>query len=96
VGQTTNKKTSCNNAPHNQPDTIWIQNKSLHNIDAVIKAESYVEKATPETHLLMDITKAFGKVNRTILWGTLYKRATEKHDNAHKKRTYGNNSTSQT
>jgi len=31
MGPTTNKKNRCNNAPRNQPDAIWIQDKSLHN-----------------------------------------------------------------
>merc|ERR1712105_7076 len=43
--------------------------------DAIIKIEAYIAKSTQNTQIvLMDLTKAFGKVNRTILWTTLYKK----------------------
>ena len=48
---------------------------NLLTVDAAIKLEEYSEHATTETHIvLMDPTKAFGEVNRTILWTTLYKK----------------------
>ena len=40
-----------------------------------MELESYLEHATPETHIVLtDLTKAFGKANREILWTTLYKK----------------------
>ena len=42
---------------------------------AIIKLESYLEKETKNTHIILTgLTKAFGKVNRTLLWTTLYKK----------------------
>ena len=43
--------------------------------DAIAKIEAYLEQSTPETQLLlMDRTKASGKVNRAIPWITPYKK----------------------
>jgi len=47
----------------------------LSTIDAITKIESHLTQATPDTQLLlMGLTKAFDKVNRTIMWTTLYKK----------------------
>ena len=50
----------------------YIENVST--IDAIVKIEQYIEQnSTAKNILLMDLSKAFGAVNRTILWNTLYK-----------------------
>jgi len=42
--------------------------------DAIIKLGSYLAAATKDAQIvLMDLAKAFGKVNRARLWTTLYK-----------------------
>jgi len=39
-----------------------------------VKIEQYIEQnSTAKNILLMDLSKAFGAVNRTILWTALYK-----------------------
>ena len=44
-------------------------------IDAIIKLEDYLENKTPNSNiLLMDLTKAFDTINRTMLWTTLYRK----------------------
>ena len=43
-------------------------------IDAIIKVEQCVENSNHDAGiLLMDLSKAFGAINRTLLWETLYK-----------------------
>ena len=40
-----------------------------------MELEAHLTQATPETHIvLMDLAKAFGKVNRKLLRATLYKK----------------------
>ena len=62
---------------------------NLSTAGAIVKLETYLATETPDAHIaLMDIAKAFGKVNRTLLWTTLYKkRTTNRNDTTHKKRT---------
>jgi len=44
-------------------------------IDAIIKVEDYITTNNNATNiLLMDLSKAFDAVNRTILWTSLYKK----------------------
>ena len=48
---------------------------SLSTADAIMKLEAHLTKTTPETHIVLTgLTKAFEKVNRTLLWTTLYKK----------------------
>jgi len=48
---------------------------NVSTIDAIMKIEDYLENLTPNSNiLLMDITKAFDAINRTMLWTTLYKK----------------------
>ena len=63
----------------------------LSTIEAILKVEEHMGKATPtEKALLMGQSKAFGAINRTMLWATLYKkRASCKPNFTYKKRTRG-------
>ena len=48
--------------------------EGISTTDAVIKVEQYVGQAgNKEKVLLMDLPEAFGTINRTLLWTTLYK-----------------------
>ena len=43
--------------------------------DAIIKVEQYIKyDGSNDKILLMDLSKAFGSINRTIRWATLYKK----------------------
>ena len=43
--------------------------------DAIVKVEQYIHQAGNKAKiLLMDLSKAFGAINRTLLWTTLYKK----------------------
>ena len=43
--------------------------------DAIIKVEQYIQQTGNKAKiLLMDLPKAFGAINRAILWTTLYKK----------------------
>ena len=55
--------------------TQYVYKTKLSTPDALVAIESYLAQSTPETHLLTGLTKAFGKVNRTILWTAVYKKA---------------------
>ena len=47
----------------------------ISTIDAIMKIETYLDQKTGHTHLLlMDLSKAFGAISRTLLWTTLYKK----------------------
>jgi len=49
--------------------------EKLPTVDAILKIEEHIENATPDTSiLLMDLTKAFDTVNRTLLWTALYRK----------------------
>ena len=47
----------------------------ISTIDAITKVEQYIENANRDAEiLLMDPPKAFGPINSTLLWATLYQR----------------------
>ena len=49
--------------------------EGISTIDAIIRVEQYIESANRDAKiLLMGISKAFGAINRTLLWTTLYKK----------------------
>ena len=49
--------------------------EGISTTDAIIKVEQYIEQADIRAMvLLMDISKAFGAINRTLLWAALYKK----------------------
>ena len=49
-------------------------NAGISAIDAIIKIDQYIEHANRDAGILLaDIAKAFGAINRTLLWATLYK-----------------------
>ena len=49
--------------------------EGISTIDAIIKIDQYVERPNREAKiLLMDLAKAFGTINRTLLLATLYKK----------------------
>ena len=49
--------------------------EGISTIDAIIKIEHYVERANRDAKILpMGLSKAFGAINRTLLWATLYER----------------------
>ena len=56
------------------PSNQFGYKKGLSAIDAVIKIEKCIQAGTPIAKiLLMDLSEAFGCVNRSTLWTTLYK-----------------------
>ena len=49
--------------------------EGLSTTDAIQKVEEYINKATPDSHIiLMDLSKAFDTINRPLLWTALYKK----------------------
>ena len=49
--------------------------EGVSTIDAIIKVEQYIKQTDKKAKiLLMDLSKAFDTINRTILWTTLYKK----------------------
>ena len=57
------------------PEHQFGYKTSLSAADEIVKLEDRLNKATPETHIaLMGIAKSFDKLNKTLLWATLYKK----------------------
>ena len=55
--------------------TQYGYKERISTIDAIIKLEDQLQKSTKQSHIvLMDLTKAFGAINRTILRTALYKK----------------------
>jgi len=49
--------------------------QGLSTIDALYKVENYIQESNKDAQIiLMGLTKAFGTINRTQLWTTLYKK----------------------
>ena len=49
--------------------------EGVSTIDAIIKVEQYIGNANRNAKiLLMVLSKAFGAINRTLLWAMLYKK----------------------
>ena len=47
--------------------------EGISTIDAIINVEQYIENANREAGILLtDLFKAFGSIDRTLLWATLY------------------------
>ena len=62
--------------------------EGISTTDAIIKVEQYIEQTDRKAKvLLMGLSKAFGAINRTLLWAALYNRATRRNDKTHQKRT---------
>jgi len=73
MARSNNTKTNRDHAHTHKAQSIWLQRRGIA-IDAIIKVEQYVENANHGAEiLLMDLSKAFGAINRTLLWETLYK-----------------------
>ena len=55
--------------------TQYGYKQGLSAIDAILKIEQYIREGTKGAQiLLMGLSKAFGAINRTKLWTTLYKK----------------------
>ena len=49
--------------------------EGISTTDAIMKAEKYIEQEDKKGKVpVMDLSKAFGTINRTLLWATLYKK----------------------
>jgi len=61
--------------------------EGVSTIDAIIKVEQYIKRTDRRAKiLLMGLSKAFGAINRTILWATLYKKGTPEEMTRHIRR----------
>ena len=69
----------------------YIYKEGISTTDAIIKVEQYIEQADSKAKiLLMGLPKAFGAINRTLLWATLYTKGFPGEMTKRKKRTYRN------
>ena len=69
-------KTNQDRAYTRKKQSIRIQRRDgVSTIGAIIKVEQYIGNANHDAKiLLMGLSKAFGAINRTLLWATLYKK----------------------
>ena len=61
--------------------------EGISTTDATIRIEQYIEHANRgDKILLMDLSNAFGAINRTLLWTTLYKKGLGRNGKTHSQR----------